>query len=62
VLPNAADPERVFSELGRMITSARTSLAYKQSSRILLIAADYRAKFREKARASDRSGEYSKAN
>jgi hypothetical protein len=62
VLPNAADPERVFSELGRMITTARTSPAYKQSSRMLLIAADYRAKMGEKARARDRSGEYSKTN
>jgi hypothetical protein len=62
VLPNAADPERVSSELGRMIISARTSLAYIQSSRMLLITADYRAKMREKARASDRSGEYSKIN
>jgi hypothetical protein len=60
VLPNAADPERVFSELGRMITSACTSLAYKQSRRMIRIAADYRAKTREKARASGRSGEYSK--
>jgi hypothetical protein len=47
VLPNAEDPERVFCELGRMITSSRTSLANTPSSRMLLIAADYRAKQRE---------------
>jgi hypothetical protein len=43
VLANMVDPERVFSELVRMISSARTSLVYKQSSRMLLIATDYRA-------------------
>jgi hypothetical protein len=62
ILPNAADPERVFSDFGRMITSARTSLAYKQSSRMLIIATDYTGKMREKARASGRSGEYSNTN
>jgi hypothetical protein len=46
-LPNAADPERVFSELGRMITPTRTSLGDCQSSRMLHIAADYRVKQRE---------------
>jgi hypothetical protein len=33
VLPNATDPERVFSEIGRMITPSRTSLADAQSAR-----------------------------
>jgi hypothetical protein len=47
VLPNSADPERAFSELGRMITSSRTSLSNTQSSRMLLIASDYRASERE---------------
>jgi hypothetical protein len=46
VLPNSATPERVFSELGRMITPSRTNLANVQSSRMLLIVADYRAKQR----------------
>jgi hAT family C-terminal dimerisation region len=49
VLPNSADPERVFSELGRMITPSRTSLADAQSSRMLFIAADCRAQEREDA-------------
>jgi hypothetical protein len=49
VLPNSADPERVFSELGRMITLSRTSLADAQSSRMLFIAAYCRAQEREDA-------------
>jgi hypothetical protein len=49
VLPNSADPERVFSELGRMITLSRTSLADSQRSRMLFIAADFRAQEREDA-------------
>jgi hypothetical protein len=47
VLPNSADPERVFSELGRMITPSRTSLADARSTRIFFIAADCRAQQRE---------------
>jgi hypothetical protein len=42
VLPNAADPERVFSELGRMITPSRTNLEDAQSARMIFIAADCR--------------------
>jgi hAT family C-terminal dimerisation region len=67
VLPNSADPDRVFSELGRMITLSRTSLADAQSSRMLFIAADCRAQEREDAagggsvmqrrRRSSRSGQ-----
>jgi fructose-specific phosphotransferase system component IIB len=47
VLPNATDPERVFSEIGRMITPSRTSLADAQSARMLFIAADCRAQERD---------------
>jgi hypothetical protein len=49
VQPNAADPERVFSELGHMITPSRTSLADAQSARMLFISADCRAQEREEA-------------
>jgi hAT family C-terminal dimerisation region len=49
VLPNSADPESVFSELGLMITPSRTSLADSQRSRMLFIAADFRAQEREDA-------------
>jgi hypothetical protein len=37
VLPNSADPERVFSELRRMITPSRTNLANVQSSGMLFM-------------------------
>jgi hypothetical protein len=47
VLPNAADPERVISELGRMITPSRTSLTYAPSTRMIFIAANCRAQQRE---------------
>jgi hypothetical protein len=49
-------------ELGRMITSARTSLSYQQSSRMILIAAYYRKNEREAPRASGCKVEYSKSN
>jgi hypothetical protein len=40
VMPNVADPERVFSELGLIITSSRTRLDNAQSTRMLFIATD----------------------
>jgi hypothetical protein len=47
VMPNAADPERVFFELGRMIMSSHTRLDDAQSTRMLFIAADFRAQRRQ---------------
>jgi hypothetical protein len=52
VFPNATGPERKFSELGRMISPCRTSLAYAQCARMLFIAADCRAQERERAPGS----------
>jgi hypothetical protein len=44
IVPNAADPERLFSELGRLVTKGRARLAQSQSSRLMEIAATYRAR------------------
>jgi hAT family C-terminal dimerisation region len=49
VMTNAADPERVFSELGRMITSSRTRLDDAQSTQMFFIAADCRTQRRQDA-------------
>jgi hypothetical protein len=38
ILPNAANTERLFSQIGRLITPARTSLAPEQSNKPLAIA------------------------
>jgi hypothetical protein len=48
-MPNVADPERVFSELGLIITSSRTRLDDAQSTRMLFIATDCRAQRRQDA-------------
>jgi hypothetical protein len=52
VLPNSADLERVFSELCRMISPCRTSLADAQSARMIFVAADCHAQKREGASGS----------
>jgi hypothetical protein len=49
VMPNAAVPERVFSELGRMISFSRARLDATQSTRMLFIAANFRAQRRQDA-------------
>jgi hypothetical protein len=41
VVPNAADPERLFSEFGRLVTKGWARLAQRQSSRLMAIAASY---------------------
>jgi hypothetical protein len=62
VLPNAADPERVFSELGRMITTSRTMLADAQSKHMLFVAADCRAEARRTGEGVDGGGSMQKAS
>jgi hAT family C-terminal dimerisation region len=44
VLPNAADPERLFSELGRLINPARSRMADRQIHSLIVISADYMAR------------------
>jgi hypothetical protein len=54
IVPNAADPERLFSELGRLVTKGRARLAPRQSSRLTAIAASYRARASRAGEKSDR--------
>jgi hypothetical protein len=50
VLNNAADPELVFAEIGRIITPSRTSLANAQSAHVLFFSdSDCRAQERDGA-------------
>jgi hypothetical protein len=44
VLLNAADPERLFSEFGRLITPARSRMADRQIHPLIVISADYKAR------------------
>lgn len=48
ILPNAADPERVFSFPGRMVTCFRTSLGDLHSRRMLVSSKDYRSNAKKK--------------
>jgi hypothetical protein len=49
-----ADPERLFSELGRLVTKGRALLAQRQSSRLMAIAASYRARAPSAGKYSNR--------
>jgi hypothetical protein len=44
VLPNAADPERLFSLLGQIVTPSRTRLSDKRVTQLSTISADVRAR------------------
>lgn len=57
VLPNATDPERLFSELGRTVMGPRARLTDGRSSRMLVIAQDVREKESEAALLADLTAE-----
>ena len=44
VLPNAADPERLFSEMGRTVSPSRAKLSDESLKSLIVISADVRAR------------------
>lgn len=51
ILPHAANVERLFSELGRLLSTARTRMKPPQSQKLVVIAEDYRVKHKAKMEA-----------
>jgi hypothetical protein len=62
VLPNTADPERVFSELGRVITSFRAMLVDAQSKHMPFITADCRVETRRACEGVNGGGSMQKTS
>lgn len=55
ILPNAANAERLFSEIGRAITPSRTRLVAAQSHKLQVIAEDCRCNERDLEKESGKS-------